>query len=280
MYTRRHDLCNIKSLSSYGSHPHGSLKCRSLTVSSLSQMLNSSHQRTTSEIKSQWDSKLHDRTCDHPLVGGHMSPSWHSQCIPIAYKYKLTSFNINLASGHVEDTGGEPSYWPFALLPLVAGSTALDYTGEEYLYDPSVEYDFEYSQESADLYDELVREYPGIAVDLSDMLQSTLDASTACKNPNTLLSIHPIPKEDPGSLPTRSIGSTPAAGTNVQAAPTSSPPIATPRTLRGRTCRSKNFCCVVCGETFDRVSRARDCAFRDLGETPYACKGRSKISNW
>lgn len=38
--------------------------------------------------------------------------------------------------------------------------------------------------------------------------------------------------------------------------------------------------CLECGNTFDRARRARDCANKNLGLTPFACRGRCGKLNW
>jgi hypothetical protein len=40
------------------------------------------------------------------------------------------------------------------------------------------------------------------------------------------------------------------------------------------------FTCALCGSSYDRMTRARDCQYRDLGLRPYQCEGKCGDSSW
>jgi hypothetical protein len=42
----------------------------------------------------------------------------------------------------------------------------------------------------------------------------------------------------------------------------------------------KKHICTECGDAFDRWTRARDCAYKDLGQTPHQCESRCRSAAW
>src|SRR4051794_10065790 len=86
----------------------------------------------------------------------------------------------------------QPCYLPFVFLPEVARSTVLGHAGQAQPYSLPLEGDFEYSQESANLYDELVHKYPAIAEDLADLLPSTTNVSGIGNTSDTASDNHQI----------------------------------------------------------------------------------------
>lgn len=162
------------------------------------------------------------------------------------------------------------SYGPFIFLPSVAGYTPLDQAINTKPYDPSSGDDFEYPSARVSLYDGLVGEHPAIAMDVSDMLNS----SNSGENKRAL----PVHASFPDSMSLSVIGvESPAVGNSGNF---TSPPTTTRVSSTSRKGRSYNHYCAECGAPFDRASRARDCANKDLDQKPYACKNRCKKRNW
>lgn len=61
----------------------------------------------------------------------------------------------------------------------------------------------------------------------------------------------------------------------IKKGPGASPKIALSTSNSGpRTRHAHNHQCKICGYLYDRAERARDCAYRDIGWTPYICGGR------
>jgi hypothetical protein len=42
----------------------------------------------------------------------------------------------------------------------------------------------------------------------------------------------------------------------------------------------KQHPCIQCGKWFDRWTRSRDCAYKDLDQTPHQCGGRCGVAMW
>lgn len=51
-------------------------------------------------------------------------------------------------------------------------------------------------------------------------------------------------------------------------------------TSGSNTGRRKRYKCAICNRSYDRDQRARDCANKDLGLTPYVCGNRCGRTNW
>jgi hypothetical protein len=137
---------------------------------------------------------------------------------------------------------------------------------------------FEYCKHHAKQYDDLVRDYPELAVSLADIPPAIQDAIF----PN-------IPSEN--SKYTRSnqftteITSQNSTTTSLQdtldSASVYSAPLATrPSPSIPRVGYQYKHHCLECGAGFDRGTRARDHRFKDLGQTPYACSGGCGRSTW
>ncbi|KIM27612.1 hypothetical protein M408DRAFT_167835 [Serendipita vermifera MAFF 305830] len=112
------------------------------------------------------------------------------------------------------------------------------------------------------LYDELVEKYPELVMEEDGSLPNLAHAPGTTKGQGGT--------EDSSSV------------TLVQeaVASTSSPEANTTLVTSGsNTGRRKRYKCAICNRSYDRDQRARDCANKDLGLTPYVCGNRCGRTN-
>lgn len=160
----------------------------------------------------------------------------------------------------------------------MAESTSLVYADATPLYDGPQE-ETNYTPNIFCLSNNLASGYsedPEMAVSLTDILS---DTSIVARTPDItsvdyetrLEDFEPIYVAKIKSLPSTCTDATVAVGKLSAKQPTDA---------QLRTKRLQKHHCAECGGFFDRASRARDHAFRDLGQTPYACESRCENSNW
>ncbi|KIM21824.1 hypothetical protein M408DRAFT_299829 [Serendipita vermifera MAFF 305830] len=116
-----------------------------------------------------------------------------------------------------------------------------------------------------------------MAINLADLLTSE---ASAVGHPSTVESVRPITQVGidtslvtNGQAQTESIGRTASSATGIAQ---TMPPVSGSHVAR----RYNNYGCVVCGHMYDRAQRARDCANRDRGLTPYVCGAECGRMNW
>lgn len=120
------------------------------------------------------------------------------------------------------------------------------------------------------LYDDLVHKDPEMAISLADLLA---DGAGSFGSQNA---VEPIPLITPVKGDTDLDTSTETQpDTLVDAAgPFTDSVQAAPQASTSHTRRRYKYECVVCRHWYDRAQRARDCANRDRGLTPYVCSSR------
>lgn len=161
--------------------------------------------------------------------------------------------------------GMRPFYPPcFALAhalrprPGDEGSTSSwDYIGEEYRC----------CEECIRAYYDFVCTYPEMSIDLMDLPPSTADAA---KDSTIVENDQPSLRTGRQLTPTVGPSSSIIPSTNGTNATTNCPETTTAPTSSTRM----RYYCVECGHPFNRLQRARDCAYKDLGLTPHVCGGR------
>ncbi|KIM20988.1 hypothetical protein M408DRAFT_117732 [Serendipita vermifera MAFF 305830] len=126
------------------------------------------------------------------------------------------------------------------------------------------------------LYDDLVHKDPEMAISLADLLA---DGAGSFGSQNA---VEPIPLITPVKGDTDLDTSTETQpDTLVDAAgPFTDSVQAAPQASTSHTRRRYKYECVVCRHWYDRAQRARDCANRDRGLTPYVCSSRCGRMNW
>ncbi|KIM22285.1 hypothetical protein M408DRAFT_291639 [Serendipita vermifera MAFF 305830] len=138
------------------------------------------------------------------------------------------------------------------------GSTSSwDYIGEEYRC----------CEECIRAYYDFVRTYPEMSIDLMDLPPSTADAA---KDSTIVENDQPSLRTGRQLTPTVGPSSSIIPSTNGTNATTNCPETTTAPTSSTRM----RYYCVECGHPFNRLQRARDCAYKDLGLTPHICGGR------
>ena len=138
--------------------------------------------------------------------------------------------------------------------------------------------EFEYCENHAKQYDDLIRGHPELAVSLADIPPATQDTvfpSILSENSENMLFRQFTTEVISQNSATTTLEDAldPARVSLSPLALCSSP--STPRASYQYKHR-----CLECGAGFDRATRARDHQFKDLGQTPHACSGRCGRSNW
>lgn len=138
------------------------------------------------------------------------------------------------------------------------------------------EEDLDGCQDCLALYRDLVLKDPEMAMSWADLLASGAGAVGHVKALETVLPIKQI--EVDTSVVTSAdaqsesyVGATSPSTDSVQATPPAS---------NSHARRRYNYYCEVCGHSYDRAQRARDCANRDTGLTPHACRSQCGRMNW
>lgn len=117
---------------------------------------------------------------------------------------------------------------------------------------------------SVRLYNDLVHEYPEMAICWADILPSIADAAERLQ---VIDGDHHTPDTDSQSSPITGTQPSLVASTTDTDTPTASP--ASTLLASTRTYSPPRYICAECGHPFDRAQRARDCANKDLGLSWY-----------
>lgn len=181
--------------------------------------------------------------------------------------------------GHIYDNEEEvvltephSSYQPSSFLST-AGPTNLRDQAQTPVYKTLMLEGSQFSPGHTETYEESVYKHQENAIDPSDTPLSTWYALQVERSSAWTTKDQPLQDGGLASLSMRNIG-TVLGGLSVSLAAT------TPVASSSRTKPRKRHYCVGCGCLFDRASRARDHAFKDLGQKPYTCEGECGEENW